>query len=154
MAPFWEDVEVGMEIPSLVKKPSSKELVMWAGASGDFYQIHYDKDFATGTGLSGIIVHGALKNSYLGQLVTDWIGPEGTLRKLSVSYRAMDYPNDNLTCKGKVTRKEVQRGQHLVECNLWLENGKGEKTTVGSATVALSSRHPRRSPRRRAATKA
>lgn len=144
MAPFWEDVQVGMEIPPLVKKPTSKELVMWAGASGDFYQIHYDKDFAVSTGLSGIIVHGALKNSYLGQLVTDWIGPEGTLRKLSVQYRAMDYPNDTLTCKGKVTRKEVRDGEHLMECDIWLENGQGGKTTMGSATVALPSKQSRR----------
>ncbi len=144
MTLYWEDVQVGTEIPPLVKKPSSKELVMWAGASGDFYQIHYDKDFAIGTGLTGIIVHGALKNSYLGQVVTDWIGPEGTLKKLSVQYRSMDYPNDPLTCKGKVTGKEEKDGEFLVECNISLENGKGEKTTLGSATVALPSRQPRR----------
>ncbi len=43
---FYEDVEVGMEIPPLVKTPSTRQLVMWAGASGDYYEIHYDKDFA------------------------------------------------------------------------------------------------------------
>ncbi len=43
---YFEDVEAGSEIPSLEKEPSTQQLVKYAGASGDFYQIHYDKDFA------------------------------------------------------------------------------------------------------------
>ncbi len=45
---FWEDVEEGTEITTLEKQPTTQQLVRWAGASGDFYQIHYDKDFALG----------------------------------------------------------------------------------------------------------
>ena len=134
---YFEDVQEGMEIPSLTKEPTTQQLVKYAGASGDFYQIHYDKDFAIGTGLPGVILHGALKNAFLGQLMTEWIGEAGVLRKLSVQYRGMDFPDDTLTCKGKVTSKHVQDGEHLVECEIWLENGKGEKTTPGSAIVAL-----------------
>jgi acyl dehydratase len=139
---FWEDVEAGQELPALVKSPTTRQLVQYAGASGDFYEIHYDKDFATNTGLSGVILHGALKNAFLGQLLTDWISPSGTLTKLSVQYRGMDVPGDTLTCRGRVTRKYVQDGQHCVDCDIWLENGKGEKTTPGSATVTLPSRGP------------
>jgi len=43
---FYEDVSEGMEIPSLLKHPTTRQLVMWAGGSGDLYEIHYDKDFA------------------------------------------------------------------------------------------------------------
>ena len=74
---FWEDVEEGMAIPTIVKVPSTRQLVQYAGASGDFYEIHYDKDYAQGTGLPGVIIHGALKNAFLAQLVTDWIGEQG-----------------------------------------------------------------------------
>ena len=81
---FYEDVEVGMEIPPLVKNPTTRQLVKWAGASGDFYEIHYDKDFATAAGLPGVIVHGRLKSAFLGQLLTDWIGEEGTVEKMAV----------------------------------------------------------------------
>jgi len=62
---FYEDVEEGEEIPSIALTPSSQQLVHWAAGSGDFYQIHYDPDFAKGTGLQGIIVHGALKHALL-----------------------------------------------------------------------------------------
>ena len=138
--PFWEDVQEGMEIPSLVKNPTTRQLVRYAGASGDFYEIHYDKDFAQGTGLAGPILHGALKNAFLAQLVTDWIGELGTLKELSCQYRGMDVPGDTLICKGTVTRKYIQNGHHMVECQVWLENSSGENTTPGSATAILPTR--------------
>ena len=138
--PFWEDVDEGTEVPSLVKNPTTRQLVRYAGASGDFYEIHYDKDFAQGTGLPGPILHGALKSAFLAQLMTDWIGPEGTLRKLGCQYRGMDQPGAPLTCKGKVSRKYVRDGEHLVDCEIWIEDGKGQNTTPGWATAALPTR--------------
>ena len=75
-----------------MKRPSTRQLVKYAGTSGDFYEVHYDKDFAVEIGLPGLIVHGALKNAYLGQVVTGWMGPQGVLRKLSVRYRGTDRP--------------------------------------------------------------
>ena len=138
--PIWEDVEVGQELLAVMKSPSTRQLVRYAGASGDYYEVHYDKDFAVEIGLLGIIVHGALKNAYLAQVVTDWMGPDGVLRKLSVRYRGTDVPNDALTCSGRVTKKYEQDGAHLVDCALTLENGQGEQTTTGTATVQLPSR--------------
>jgi len=134
---FWEDVEIGAEIPPLQKNPDSQQLVRWAGASGDFYQIHYDKDFALGNNLPGIIVHGALKSAWLGQLLGDWVGLKGMVKKYGCSYRGMDVPGDTLTCRGTVTKKYVEGDERLVELDIWLENGKGQKTTPGKAVVSL-----------------
>ena len=50
---YYEDIEAGSEIPTLVKYPTTMQLVKYAGASGDYYQIHYDKDFAMANGLPG-----------------------------------------------------------------------------------------------------
>jgi len=133
----WDDVREGTALPPLVKTVTTRQLVKYAGASGDYNEIHYDKDYAQSTGLAGVIVHGALKNAFLAQLVTDWIGVQGTLRKLACQYRGMDVPGDRLTCQGRVLKRYVQDGQRLVDLELWLENSKGEKTTLGSATVEL-----------------
>ena len=137
---FWEDVEVGTDIPPLVKDSTTQQLVRWAGASGDFYQIHYDKDFAVSTGLSGVIIHGALKSAWLGQLLDDWIGESGTIKRYGCSYRGQDIPGDTITCKGKVVKKYVEGDEHCVECEIWAENSKGEKTTPGTAVVVLPSK--------------
>jgi len=137
---YYEDVAVGDEITSLVKQPTTCQLVMWAGASGDYNPIHYDKDFAQSQGLAGVIVHGQLVACFLGQLITDWIGEQGMVKRFSCSYRSMNFPGDVLTCKGKVTKKYVETGKHYVGCDIWAENPKGEKTVPGRATVILPAR--------------
>ncbi len=137
---YYEDVEIGTELPTLVKKPTTRQLVMWAGATGDFYELHYDKDFAQKAGFKSVIVHGRLKAAFLGQLLTDWIGEEGVVKKLSCSYRGNDFPGDDILCKGKVTNKYVKDGEHFVECEIWTENPEGQRTTPGTATVILPSR--------------
>lgn len=137
---FFEDIESGAEIPALVKEPNSQQLVRWAGASGDFYQIHYDQGFALNNNLPGIIVHGALKSAWLGQLVGDFAGDQGSIKSYTCSYRGMDVPGDKLTCRGIVTEKKQEAGENLISLDIWLENGKGDKTTPGTAVVALPSK--------------
>ena len=137
---YYEDVEVGTEISSLVKHPTTQQLVKWAGASGDFYQLHYDKDFAQSLGFPAVVVHGKLKFGLLGQFITDWVGDEGAVKKLGCNYRGVDHPGADLVCKGKVTNKFIKDNEHYVECEIWIENQKGEKTTPGRAVVVLPSR--------------
>ncbi len=133
----YKDVQVGMEIPPLLKHPTSRQLVMWAGASGDFAEIHYNKDFAISQGLPGVIVHGALTSSFLGQLLTDWIGKLGTLKKFGCQFRGMHFPGQDILCKGKVINKYTKDGECYVECEIWTENPRGERQTKGMAIVVL-----------------
>ena len=145
---YWEDIEVGAEIAPLAKIATTQMLVKWAGACGDFNPVHYDSVYAASTGVGQIIVHGALKRQWLVQLMTDWMGEQGTLKKFSCQYGAMDYPRHMKTmtepqsgetwhCKGKITKKYAVDNQHFIDCKIWLENSKGEITTSGKATVIL-----------------
>ncbi len=137
---YYEDIEAGSEIPALVKYPTTMQLVKYAGASGDYYQIHYDKDFALASGLPGIIVHGWLALSFLGQMLTDWLGEGGALVKLNGSYRGMNLVHEDIICNGKVTKKYVGDGKNYARVEIWAENPQGEKTVTGSAVVILPSR--------------
>ncbi len=137
---YFEDVNEGEEIPKLVKNCSTQQLVLWAAGSGDFYQIHYDKDFAQSTGLKGLIVHGALKHAFLGQLVHDWAGEGGVIKRFGCQYRAMDDANQEIVCRGVVMKKYREDDQHLVELDVWTENPQGQKTSPGTAVVTLPSR--------------
>ena len=64
-------LHVGQEIPELIKDPTTRQLVQYAGAQGDFYEIHYDQEYAKSVGLPGVILHGLLKAAFLGQLQVD-----------------------------------------------------------------------------------
>ena len=148
---YWEDVKEGDAVTALPKVATTQTLVKWAGASGDFVPIHYDEQFAQASGLPMVIVHGALKRQWLVQLMTDWIGDEGTLRKFSCQYRQIDVPRrmkslgephsgETWQCQGKVTKKYTEGNDYFVDCEIWVENGKGEVTTPGKATVILPSK--------------
>jgi acyl dehydratase len=137
---YFEDVNVGDEIPKLVKNCTTQQLVMWAAGSGDMYQIHYDKDIAAGNGLPGVIVHGALKNAFLGQMLHDWIRDEGQIKKYNCQYRGMDVPGQDIICRGVITAKRQEDGKSLVDLDIWTEKPDGEKTSPGKATVILPSR--------------
>ena len=134
---YYEDINVGDKIPTLQKDPTTQQLVKYAGASGDYYQIHYDKSFALANKLPNVILHGALKNAFLGQLMTDFIGFEGELKKLTVQYRAMDIPGTPVFAKGIVTKKYVEDGENIIECDIRLETHEGKATTPGTAKVSL-----------------
>lgn len=138
---YVEDVNEGDEIPKLKKNCSTQQLVQWAAGSGDFYQIHYDKEFAQSTGLKDIIVHGALKNAFLGQLLHDWVGEQGQVKKFGCNYRGMDDAKQEIICRGVITKKYDEGDQHFVELDIWTENPEGKKTSPGTAVVTLPSRN-------------
>jgi len=125
---------VGDEIPELVKHPTTRQLVQYAGAQGDFYEIHYDQEYARSVALPGVILHGLLKAAFLGQLVTDWLGDRGTLKTFEASYRGIDVPAKPYRCRGRVVKVEGRD----VELEVWGEDPEGKRTTVGSATVEMT----------------
>ena len=127
-------ISVGQELPELVKHPTTRQLVQYAGAQGDFYEIHYDQPYAQSVGLPGVILHGLLKAGFLAQLVTDWMGDQGTLKAFEVSYRGIDQPGHSYRCRGRVTGVDGND----VEVEIWGEDGTGKRTTVGTARVQLS----------------
>ncbi|MBI4304367.1 MAG: acyl dehydratase, partial [Chloroflexi bacterium] len=89
------------------------------------------------TGLPGVILHGALKSAWLGQLLSDWVGESGTIKKYGCSYRGRDIPGDTITCKGKVVKKYIENGEGCLKCEIWVENSKGQVTTPGTGIVVL-----------------
>ena len=73
----------------------------------------------------------------MGQLLHNWIGNEGSIKKVGCSYRGMDFPDQNIQCKGIVTRKYEENGEKLVDLEIWTENPQGQRTSPGVATVQL-----------------
>ena len=112
---------------------SVRTLVQYAGASGDFYEMHYDLAFARERGHAELSVHGLLKAAWLGQLVDDWFHGRGRVVSLDVSYRGMDFRDQPVTCGGEVTRRDGS----TVEVALWTKNADGETTTTGSAVIEI-----------------
>ncbi len=138
MAVTFENIQEGQELPVLEKKPGVSQLVKYAAGSGDFNPLHHDYAFPQAKQLGSIIVHGRFKYAALGQLISDWLGHAGRIEKLSCQYRGMDFPDQEMTCKGSVARKWEEGGKRKVQLSVWTENAEGKKTTPGEATVVFN----------------
>ncbi len=137
MAIAWESIQEGQTIPELRKRPGLTQLVKYAAGSGDFNPLHHDYDFPQSKALGSIIVHGRFKYAALGELVSNWLDHKGRIRTIACQYRGMDFPDKEMVCRGKVTRKWEEGGERLVELSLWIENEEDKKTTPGRAVVVL-----------------
>ena len=137
MAVTWESIKEGDQLPELRKRPDVPQLVKYAGGSGDFNPLHYDYNFPQAKQIGSIIVHGRFKYAALGELVSNWLGHRGRIRRIGCQYRGMDMPNQDIVCRGTVARKWEEGGEKLVELTIWTENPEGKKTTPGSAVVVF-----------------
>ena len=117
-----------------VETASLRTLVQYAGASGDFYEMHYDIPFAQERGHRELAVHGLLKTAWLGRLVEEWFAGRGRITVLDVSYRGMDFRDEPVTCGGRVTGRDGDR----VSLEVWTTDAGGTRTTIGTAEVALT----------------
>ena len=75
--------------------------------------------------------------SWMGNLITNWMGDQGRLKSLSVRLILPNVYGDVSWCRGKVTGKRKQDGQNLCDLDVWCENQRGQQTALGKATLAL-----------------
>ena len=140
---YYEDVEVGTEVSPLEKRPGYAQLFMFSAVARNVHRIHYDQAYASEEEHPDVLVQGPLHGAFVAQMLTDWIGVEGFLKRLTYANRGRAVPGDILTCKGKATGKSEEGGQYMVECEVWEENQRGEVLVSGSAVVILPSRQAR-----------
>lgn len=86
---------------------TTRQLVMYAGASGDFNPIHYDQDYARSAGLGGVIAHGMLTMAIAGRCVTDWAGPERYAKAVAGRFLHPVKPGDQVEITLTVTEVEA-----------------------------------------------
>ena len=79
-----------------------------------------------------------VKYAALGELVSNWLGHRGRIRKISCQFRGMDFPDQPIVCTGKVARKWEENGERLAQLTVWTENGEGKQTTPGEAVVVFT----------------
>lgn len=173
--PRWfEDVEVGCEIPHIIKGPvtlTSKLAFEFVRGPGGWFVGHemalelYDRYPALAIrneenvpeppvaihwtnercqkylGMPAAYEAGFERLAWYSQLLTAWAGDHGCMRRLQVRFLAFHWQGDAIRLHAKVTGKRVVGNDHLVDLEIWsVSHPRGEKTSVGSATVSLPAR--------------
>jgi acyl dehydratase len=127
-------MEPGEQLPDLNVTPDRYVTVRYAGASGDFNPIHIDEEFARSVGLPGRILHGLWTMAQVARAQTEAAGGPERLKRLSVQFRGMGVPEQEVVVSSKV--REISDGVALVDA----EARQGETRIVrrGEAELDLS----------------
>ncbi|HEY8866014.1 MAG TPA: MaoC/PaaZ C-terminal domain-containing protein [Solirubrobacteraceae bacterium] len=107
------ELSEGNAIPELKVTPDKFVTHRYAGASGDFNPIHIDEEFATQVGLPGRILHGLWTMAQVARAQTEAAGGPETLKRLSVQFRGMGFPEQEIVVSGTV--REVSDGHAVVD---------------------------------------
>ena len=108
---------------------------------GDFYPTHFDHKWATERDrVPAVVIAGLHVATHLSQMLTDWIGPDGILRRFVNRLRAPTFVGDTVTMTGKVTGKYIEDGENRMECELQGVKQDGTLVIEGSATITLPAR--------------
>jgi len=93
----YDEVEVGDVLTATEYPITRKDLVRYAGASGDFNDIHWNERVAREVGLPDVIAHGNLTMALAGRLLTAWAGDPAALVEYGVRFtKPVIVPDDGV----------------------------------------------------------
>jgi acyl dehydratase len=117
---------------------SRTQIVMYAGASGDYNPLHSDERYTTEiAGFPSVFAHGMLSMGATGRVITDWFGAQN-VRSYGVRFVNQVWPGDKLEATVAVTELREAEGQKLADLSVTTINQDGAPVVTGTATVLLS----------------
>ena len=113
------------------------QIVMYAGASGDYNPIHTDEVFATKvSGYPSVFAHGMLTMGLTGKMLTNYVG-DGRLLSFGLRFVSQVWPGDTLTARATVSGVREQDGKHIVDLALSTVNQEGREVAAGTASARI-----------------
>jgi acyl dehydratase len=116
---------------------SRTQIVMYAGASGDYNPLHTDEVYVTQVaGYPSVFAHGMLSMGATGKVLTDWVG-DGRLTKYGVRFVNQVWPGDTLTATATVEAVREEDGRHVADFSVTTVNQDGKQVVTGTATAIV-----------------
>jgi acyl dehydratase len=151
---YWEDIKEGQEMEPLERGVlTATEITRWQlNVVGRESRVLVRKKDELVVGLARAatsqLAHGVQdpedfgpqRMAWLNHYMTEWMGDDGTLKKITGQVRSPNMMGDINVVKGKVTKKYIENGEHLVDCEIGIVNQGDNITAPGWATVALPSK--------------
>jgi acyl dehydratase len=103
-------------------------------------RLHWELEWANKLGIPVTYDYGAMRETFLTNILTNWMGDDGWLWKLSCQHRKFVYTGDTYWIKGKVTDKKQVDGRNEIHLDVWVENQWGSIVSPGNAVVLLPTR--------------
>lgn len=141
---YFDEVAIGDSIPARDYGPLTiVDTVRWAGLQENTQHLHYDRDHVRQhNGLKTFIASGAYRQALLIRLLTDWIGPRGWLRKISVRHTYSTFEGDRMRFAARIVEKSSDPADPWIACDLEGTNQEEKQILTGRCTLILPCRRP------------
>lgn len=135
----FESIFVGDRIPPREFGPLTiVDTVRWAGLQENWQHLHYDRDHVRQhNGLRTFIASGAYRQALLVRMLTDWIGPRGWLKKLSVRHTYSTFEGDIMRFSARIIEKSADSSTQSLVCDLEGTNQDNRQILTGRCTLLL-----------------
>lgn len=121
----------------VVENLSRTQIVMYAGASGDYNPLHSDEIYTVqSAGYPTVFAHGMLTMGLTGKMLTNWVGA-GNVVKYGVRFTNQVWPGDTLESTATVTAIREEGGKHYADLTVSTVNQDGKEVVSGTATALL-----------------
>lgn len=132
----FDSVTVDESLPELILPLTPTRIVATAIASGDYQDVHHDRDAAIRRGMKDIFMNILTSNGTVGRYITDWTGPDAVLRSVAIRLGATNYPYDAMRVNGHVVSKEATGQGGIVTVAVTGRNRLGDHV-VGTVRLSL-----------------
>ncbi len=135
---YWDDVKEGDEVPAVTFNVTLQRLVITAGGNRDFNQVHHNDRVAKAQGAPEAYANNGFIQGMWGRTVREYIGLDGNIKKVGpFRMRVFNTVGEIVTTKGTVKRKWQEKGENLVELEIWSEHSQGVSVGPGPVLVSL-----------------
>jgi acyl dehydratase len=115
------------------------QLVMYAGASGDYNPLHSDELYTREVAkYPTVFAHGMLTMGMTGRMLTNYVG-DGRLTKYGVRFTNQVWPGDTLDATATVEAIREEGGKRYVDLVVSTKNQSGVEVVKGSASALIDS---------------
>ncbi|GAA0542611.1 MaoC/PaaZ C-terminal domain-containing protein [Actinomadura livida] len=129
--------QAGETVTPLERTITFPEMIAYAGATWDWYRLHYDLDFIKAKKLPGVVVDGQVFGALLVEQIQDWLGPKCFVRTLEFSFKALVFAEETVRCEGTVT----EAGDGYLDLDLRVvvvgEDGGVDRVAVAPASARV-----------------
>lgn len=139
---YFEDVEPGYELPGREHGPLTiVDTVRWAGLQENWQHLHYDRTHVREhNGLHTFIASGAYRQALLMRMLTDWLGPRGWLKKISLRHTYSTFEGDAMRFSARVVEKSADASDPWIACTLEGKNQDDKQILSGRSILILPRR--------------
>jgi 3-hydroxybutyryl-CoA dehydratase len=132
----FAEIELGMELPEVIKQVTQEIINKYALASGDMNPQHVDPEFAGQTVFKGTIAHGLLTIAYISEMMANFF-KDGWYSgsDMEISFHAPVRPGDTITASGRVKTKKASGDRGIITCKVACTNQDNANIITGTATA-------------------